>query len=209
MSANQLVTDPRLMIGGNQPPLEAQLDELLEPLKKRQGELVGSALAVRIIDQESARKAMDLDRMMKTLSDDLKRVRETVKRPWLEGCRLVDRRVNAYADPLQREHGKVRQAIDAYRRMLEEQAKGEPEPPPPLRSDLGTLGTQRRKTLTITDLRKLLGWMLKQKGMLAGIEEAARVIMFRYLRGLSLEAVERGLEIPGAEVTVEKMTAVR
>jgi hypothetical protein len=80
--------------------------------------------------------------------------------------------------------------------------------PEPIRSHLGTVGRRREIEFTITDLRKALGWVLRGT-LKAQIEQAARTIIGKHLRSLGVEAVDRGVEIPGVSVTVEKVAQVR
>jgi len=60
----------------------------------------------------------------------------------------------------------------------------------------------------VTDIRKLLGWMIKQP-MKGNIEQAVRTIMGAYLRQLGVDAVARGIEIPGLSVWIDTQAAIR
>lgn len=84
--------------------------------------------------------------------------------------------------------------------------------PEPIRSHLGRVGVTGRVEFTISDLRKLLGWMLKQSALRSAIETAVRdTIMPRYFRGLGVKSVEAGAarDIPGIEVRIEQIANVR
>lgn len=100
----------------------------------------------------------------------------------------------------------VLQAEEAARRLGDKAAATRPDP---LRSHRGQVGQQRQITFQITDLRKLLGWMLRQAGLKAKVEQGARTIIGTYLRGLGVDTVARGVEIPGLEASVEKTMTVR
>lgn len=76
--------------------------------------------------------------------------------------------------------------------------------PEPIRSHLGQVNRRRDIKFDIADLRALLGWMIKQPGLRNKVEQTVRTIMGAHLRGLGVEAVERGVIIPGATVSVEK-----
>lgn len=98
------------------------------------------------------------------------------------------------------------QAADNARRLAEAAAAVVHHP---LRSNLGQLGLRREITFTIIDLRKCLGWMLRQHGLQSQIEQAARTILGKYLRGLGVEAIDRGVEIPGVAAGTERVATVR
>lgn len=98
------------------------------------------------------------------------------------------------------------QAEETARRLAQQAATVVAEP---LRSNLGQLSVRREITFTIVDLRKLLGWMLRQHGLKAQVEQAARTIMGKYLRGLGVQNVERGIEIPGVVAGTERVATVR
>lgn len=80
--------------------------------------------------------------------------------------------------------------------------------PEPVRAQLGSLGAQRKIEFEITDLRKLLGWMIKQP-IRGNVEQSVRTIMGAYLRQLGVDAVARGVEIPGLAARVETQAAIR
>lgn len=98
------------------------------------------------------------------------------------------------------------QAEEQARRLAERAAAVRVEP---LRSATGTAGVRREITFTVTDLRKCLGWMLKQHGIAGQLEQAVRTILGKYLRGLGVQTVERGIEIPGVATGTEKVATVR
>jgi hypothetical protein len=80
--------------------------------------------------------------------------------------------------------------------------------PEPIRAALGTATMRREIAFDVVDIRKLLGWMLKQplKGQ---VEQAARTIMGGYLKNLGVDAIDRGIAIPGIEARIEKRAQVR
>lgn len=79
--------------------------------------------------------------------------------------------------------------------------------PEPIRSHLGQVNRRRDIEFNISSLRHLLGWMIKQPGLVNKVEQAVRTIIGAYLRGLGVEAVERGVNIPGMTVSVVKGAA--
>jgi len=89
---------------------------------------------------------------------------------------------------------------------LERQARA--TRPAPIRGQLGQVAMTRSITFKITDLPLLLRWMLKQP-LKASLEQSCRTIMGTYLRGLGVDAVERGVAIPGVEAGIEKQASNR
>lgn len=79
--------------------------------------------------------------------------------------------------------------------------------PEPIRSTLGQVTRRREITFKITDVRKALGWIIRQAGGASAAEQFARTWLGGYLRALGVETVAGGVEIPGAEITVEQGAA--
>lgn len=107
--------------------------------------------------------------------------------------------------------GSVAAELEAIRRAEEAEAlarQAETIRPDPIRTALGSVNTRREIAFEVTDIRKLLGWMLKQP-MKGQVEQAARTIMGAYLKSLGVEAVARGVEIPGLSARVESRAQVR
>lgn len=75
--------------------------------------------------------------------------------------------------------------------------------PVPIRSHLGQVTRRREITSKITDLGKVVAWLLEQPGYRNNLEQAVRTIIGAYLKSLKVEAVARGVTIPGVEVSVE------
>jgi hypothetical protein len=80
--------------------------------------------------------------------------------------------------------------------------------PEPVRAQLGSLGSQRSIVFDITDTRKLVAWIVKQP-MKGNLDQALRTIMGSYLRQLGVDAVARGVEIPGLSARVDTNAAIR
>ena len=97
-------------------------------------------------------------------------------------------------------------AADDQAEALERQAAA--IRPAPIRGQLGQVTMTRTITFQITDLPALLRWMLKQP-LKAGLAQAARTIMGTYLRGLGVDAIGRGVTIPGVEAGIEKQASNR
>lgn len=101
-------------------------------------------------------------------------------------------------------------AIAAEEAAAAAQRRAEAIRPEPIRAQLGQMSARRDIAFDITDLRKLLGWMLKQP-MKSNLEAEARKMMAAYLKTLGVDAVERGgaENIPGIAVRIEKQAAIR
>lgn len=100
----------------------------------------------------------------------------------------------------------VMQAQEAADRLARQASAIRPEP---IRSHLGSMGRTRKPAFEITDLRKLLGAMLKSdlKGQL---EQAVRTIIGARLRQLGVDAIARGdVEFAGLSVRVVSEAQVR
>lgn len=81
--------------------------------------------------------------------------------------------------------------------------------PPPIRSALGQVTRRREIQIALNEgtgksdgLRLLLGWMLKVTGGRSTLQEAAMTFVRRHLNALGVDAVEKGVEIPGVTVSV-------
>lgn len=75
----------------------------------------------------------------------------------------------------------------------------------PIRAQLGQVARRREVTFAIDDLRKVLGWILKQTGGAAAAEQFARTWLGKHLRAVGVEAVDRGdAQIPGVTLTVQQ-----
>jgi hypothetical protein len=123
MSANQLVDDARFGIGGNQPPLDEYLPELLAPFRTRQAQMIEVAKSARIIDRESAEKVVDLDVLIKGLAAELETQREQLKRPYLDACKLIDGQFGALTQPLGVARNSARLMLTSWNRAEEERAE--------------------------------------------------------------------------------------
>lgn len=82
--------------------------------------------------------------------------------------------------------------------------------PQPVRGTLGRLATKREIGFKIVDIRKLLGWMLRQPVLEAAVYEEVRAIMGPWLRTAGVRAIEHGeVEIPGLEIGIHETAAIR
>jgi hypothetical protein len=88
------------------------------------------------------------------------------------------------------------------------QRRAEAVRPMPIRSTLGQVTSTRSIAFDIENLRSLLGWAIKQP-MIAVIESDARRWVGAYLRQLGVDAVERGVEIPGVRSWIERSAGSR
>jgi hypothetical protein len=82
--------------------------------------------------------------------------------------------------------------------------------PVPIRGNLGNVGVTRQPVVEVTDLRILCGWLLKSP-IRPSLEEACLQIIRRYVRhNIGVSQIEaRGVDIPGIEVKIERVAAVR
>lgn len=79
--------------------------------------------------------------------------------------------------------------------------------PIPIRSHLGQVSRRREFRFEITDLGATIAWLITQPGHKNNVEQSVRTIVGSYLRSLGVDAVARGVEIPGIEITVDLGTA--
>lgn len=80
--------------------------------------------------------------------------------------------------------------------------------PEPIRAQLGSLGSQRQIAFDITSLPALLRWMVRQP-MKTVLEAEVRKMMGSYLRQLGVDAVGKGIDIPGLEAWIDTQAAIR
>jgi hypothetical protein len=79
--------------------------------------------------------------------------------------------------------------------------------PAPIRSDAGVLARAREISFTIDNVRQAIGAILKLPGGLSAAEQFVRTFLGKYLRGVGVAAVEKGVTIAGVSVTVELRAA--
>jgi hypothetical protein len=82
--------------------------------------------------------------------------------------------------------------------------------PVPIRANLGNVGVNRQPVVEIVDLRRLCGWLLKSP-IRPSLEEACLQLIRRWVRhNIGVSQIEaRGVDIPGIEVKIERVAAVR
>jgi hypothetical protein len=98
------------------------------------------------------------------------------------------------------------QAEEAAQRLARQAEAIRPEP---VRSHLGMAGTRREIVFEITDVRKLLGWLLKSP-LRVQVEAAVTGLMRPYLRNaIGVDGVEKGVEIPGLTARIERVAQIR
>ena len=79
--------------------------------------------------------------------------------------------------------------------------------PAPIRAPLAQVNSRREIEFKLTDSRKALGWLLKNRR--TAIEQAARTILGAHLRSIGVDALERdGADIPGIEVSIRREAAI-
>lgn len=79
--------------------------------------------------------------------------------------------------------------------------------PEPIRTALGGVNMRREIAFDITDIRKALGWLARNRA--AEIAQAARTIIGKHLNSLGVDAVEAGVDIPGVAARIERRAQVR
>jgi hypothetical protein len=79
--------------------------------------------------------------------------------------------------------------------------------PEPIRTAVGAASMRREIAFDVTDLRKALGWLVKNRSN--EISQAARTIVGKHLASLGVDAVERGVEIPGIAARIDRRAQVR
>lgn len=79
---------------------------------------------------------------------------------------------------------------------------------PPTRGQLGQVSRKREIGFDIVDPLAYATWLLQQTGLAGNLLQALRTICGTHLRSLGVEAVSRGVEIPGVVARVETGGAV-
>lgn len=264
---NQLAQEMGPGIGHNQAPLAERLAEETAPFLLRLGELVGVAETAVIVDDESAKKVVDLIGLIRAHINDVDAGYKSALEPYRAAIRQIDDAYKPILTHLQTVLGsdarsglrgivtiydqKRREAAEAERRRLEEEQRhrdaaaaearrqleekratgaagvadelavmqatdqaarlgrqAEAIRPAPIRAQLGNVGQQRQIAFEITDLRKVVGWLLKSS-IRPSLEEAVRQIIGRWLRNLGVAQVQAGVNIPGVEAKIDTVAAVR
>lgn len=79
----------------------------------------------------------------------------------------------------------------------------------PIRAPLAQVNSRREIDFVVTDLRRLLGWLIKQPGLKGNIEHSVKTIVGAYLRQVGVDVIERdGVEIPGLTASVTRAAAI-
>jgi hypothetical protein len=95
-------------------------------------------------------------------------------------------------------------AADEAARLTE---RAEAIRPDPIRSHLGQVNRRRDVRFNIENLRLALGWLVKQDGLRNNLTQAVNTILGAHFRAIGVDAVERGVSIPGVRVWIEKGAA--
>ena len=72
----------------------------------------------------------------------------------------------------------------------------------PIRSHLGQVSRRREINFAVTDLPATCTWLISQEGHRNNIEQAVRTIIGAHLRAIGIDAVARGVNIPGITASV-------
>lgn len=103
-------TNPREMIGGNNPPLslEERLARDYDEMLARKIPLLEAAKKLpKVLDAQHIDEATDLVRKMRELSAEIEQVRVAEKEPFLRDSRLVDAKFHPHIDQLTRREKKA------------------------------------------------------------------------------------------------------
>lgn len=150
---------------------------------------------------------------------EYQRRREEKARREREAAEAEQRRREAEAEAARRAAEEARAAgagsvaaeLEAIRKQEEADAlarKAQTIRPEPIRSAVGAVSMRREIAFEITDLRKALGWLVKNRQ--AEVTQAARTILGKHLQSIGVDAIENGLvEIPGVAARVERRAQVR
>lgn len=138
MTATATSIDPRLAMGGNNPPSTTEIVQSAMAidhaaiLKRRDELLAGVERAPKTVgDDETAGKVADLIRMIAAAAKASEAARVAAKEPHLEAGRAVDGWFKKITDPLTKAKAAVQAPLDAYlrgkadaeRRRRDEEAK--------------------------------------------------------------------------------------
>jgi hypothetical protein len=125
------------------------------------------------------------------------------------------RRLEAAAEAARRaaEDGSVRNELEALQ-AAEAAAAAERRAaairPEPIRSHLGSVGLRREIVFGVNDLTAAVRWMAgKQNPLRSQLEQAVRTILGKHLRGLGVDAIDAGVNIPGVNTAVATQAQVR
>lgn len=185
-------------------PREIAKDEIeraLAPLWDRFNQLRTSADKAVIVDDDTAKKVVDLDAMFQALLARLDIAHDQVKLPYLEAGRVVDGLCNALLDqvkPIRERLGGMLTAfqkaeaakIEAARAAEREAEKEDPEPgfvaPEPqsarraagVRGNFGAKASLRSKdVVVINDVKKLPRWVLENVDVQAAMKKVIRPVL--------------------------------
>ncbi len=191
----------------NAPPLSEIITEALAPFQGRSKDLIQAAASARIVEDDngvSAEKVINLSQMIHALENDLDRTRKDMKQPYLDACRAIDANFGAAMRPLVSDRAKLAALLNAYT----QKRRAEEASPAPVRAHLGSLGTRREIGFEVEYPLKLVIWLLAQP-MREHVEQALRSIMGAYLRQVGVDAVAKGVAIPGVKAWVDETAVIR
>lgn len=118
-------------IGHNRPPLAESLDEELAPLRGRQEQLLAVARAAVIVDDDSAKKVIDLVAQLRAFETEIDDARKKRAAPYVSAHRLINDSfgalLNAVALARQGADGRggLRATLTAYEDKREAEAEAE------------------------------------------------------------------------------------
>lgn len=142
--------------------------------------------------------------------EEARRERERVEAEQRRQAEEAERARQAAEHAKAQGNGSVAAELDAIRAQEEADRlarQAETIRPEPIRTAVGAVGMRREIAFDITDIRKALGWLVKNRAN--EITQAARTIVGKHLQSLGVEAVERGIEIPGVAARIERRAQVR
>lgn len=140
-------------------------------------------------EQEEARlKAAEEARKREEAAQEARRKADEAARAQQGSARVPE----ATAQKLEEEADRAAARAEAFR-----------APPPPIRSNLAQATRRKEIRFEVTNIRDLLGELLRDAADRASIQEMTETIVRRKLTRAGVAAVERGIEIKGLRAWVE------
>jgi hypothetical protein len=141
-------------------------------------------------DAEQARLKAEREAAAKKIAADS--AREQIEKATAAGRGVVSAELNALRLQDEAEHARVEaEAIQA----------------PPTRGQLGPISRKREIGFDVVDSLVFATWLLQQPGLAGNLLQALRTIAGTHLRSLGVEAVARGVDIPGVVARIETGSA--
>lgn len=141
--------------------------------------------------------------------DEARKERELIQAEQRRQAEEAERARQAAEDAKAQGAGSVAAELDAIRAQEEADRlarQAETIRPEPIRTAVGAVNMRREIAFEIADVRKALGWLVKNRT--SEIGQAARTIIGSHLRSMGVEAAASA-DIPGVAVTITSRAQVR